>query len=143
VKPDIVQDYVATGDVFIEYRDFAFLGEESQRAAEAALCAADQDAFWHYNETLFLNQQTPPSNQGGYSTRRLLEMGEAIGLDMDQFESCVNDRTYRDEVDRLREEAQATGITGTPQFQLNGRVLQLANYEELRQEIEAELIGAN
>ena len=36
----------------------AFLGDESQYAAEASECAADQDAFWEYHDKLFVPART-------------------------------------------------------------------------------------
>jgi protein-disulfide isomerase len=139
VKPDIVQDYVATGQVYLEYRHFPFLGDESVRAAEASMCAADQGEFWRYHETVFLNLQSPPRDQGGYSQSRLQEMGEMIGLDMDEFEQCVSDREHQSDVEAMRNEAGTAGITGTPQFQVNGQRLELENYDQLRAAIDAEL----
>jgi protein-disulfide isomerase len=139
VKPQLVADYIETGLVYLEYRDFSHIGGESRRAGEAAACAADQDAFWEYNKTLYDNQHTPPTNSGAYSDQRLIQMAEALGLDVDEFESCLDDDTYRDRVEDWTAEAQSIGITGTPGFQINGRVVSWEGYEELSAEIEAEL----
>jgi protein-disulfide isomerase len=125
----------------MEYRDFSHLGDESVRAAEAAACAADQDAYWEYNETLYVNQEIPPTNAGGFSDCRLIEMADALGLDTDAFESCLDDRTYRDRVEDWTEEARSLEIPGTPGFQVNGRVVSWEGYEELTAEIDAELEG--
>ena len=65
------------------FRNLAFLGDESHWAAVAASLAADQNKFWELHDYLFTNFQG--SESGGYHIDRLLEMGEAVGLDMDQF----------------------------------------------------------
>jgi len=44
---------VKTGIVRFGYMHMAFLGQESQWAAEASECAADQNAFWPYHDKLF------------------------------------------------------------------------------------------
>lgn len=139
MKPQLVADYVETGQVYLEFRDFGHLGEGSVRAAEAAACAADQDAFWDYNETLFANQQGAPYNTGAYSTDRLVEMAEQLELDTDEFESCLESDTYEDDIQESIEQAQSAGVTGTPGFQINGRVVEWDGYEQLAAEIEAEL----
>ena len=49
----IHEQYVETGLVRFGYQHFAFLGPESQKAAEASECAAEQGAFWPYHDKLF------------------------------------------------------------------------------------------
>jgi protein-disulfide isomerase len=141
VKPQLVEDYIEPGLVYMEYRDFAHIGEETIRAAEGAACAAEQDpdAYWDYNETLYQNQHTPPVNEGAYSDSRLNQIADELGLDVDAFESCMDDETYRDQIEASTAEAQETGITSTPQFQINGRIVEWDGYEALAAEIEAEL----
>lgn len=139
MKPQLIEDYIATGQVYLEYRDFAHLGEDTVRAAEAAACAADQDAYWDYNKTLYENQHTPPMNSGVFSESRLIQMAGELGLDTDAFQSCLDDGTYRDRVEESTQAAQDAGITGTPGFQINGRVVQWESYDQLAAEIEAEL----
>ena len=140
-----MSDYIEPGLVYLEYRDFAHIGDETIRAAEGAACAAEQDpdAYWDYNETLYQNQHTPPVNSGGYSDSRLIQMAEELGLDVDAFESCMDDETYRDQIEDSTEEAQETGITSTPQFQINGRIVEWESYEQLAAEIDAELEEAS
>ena len=70
-----------TGDVRLVFRNLAFLGDESHWAAVAASLAADQNMFWPFHDYLFANFQGNES--GGFHIDRLLEMGEAVGLDMD------------------------------------------------------------
>jgi hypothetical protein len=56
--------YVETGKVRFGYFNFAFLGDESQWAAEAAECAGDQDAYWEFHDYLFSHQNG--ENQGAF-----------------------------------------------------------------------------
>lgn len=136
-----MDDYIEDGQVHLELNHYAFLGPESVRAAEAAYCANDQDMFWDYHETLFLNQQTPPHNNGGFSEDRLIAIGEEVGIDdMDTFESCVSDREHESAVAQEVQEAESAGVSGTPQFRINdGDVFSLESYEDLQQRIDAEL----
>lgn len=61
----LIKDYVDAGKVRFVYRDFAFLGTESTRAAEAARCAGDQGKYWEYHDYLYNHQNG--ENQGNFS----------------------------------------------------------------------------
>lgn len=136
--PDIIDEYVADGEVYFEYRNFAFIGPESVQAANASYCAADQDRFWDYAATVFANQTG--ENVGAYSDQRLLAFGEEIGLDMDQFTSCVTSGEFLVQVEQDRQAAQQAGVTSTPSFLVNGQLLTGAlPFSDFQQVIEAHL----
>lgn len=127
-----------TGKVRFEYRDYAFLGEESTWAAEAAACAGDQGKFWQMHDTIFLNQGA--ENDGAYSQARLKKMAEAIGLDMEQFNGCFDDRKHQDAIEEMYQEGTAQGVSGTPQLVINGGApIPFRGYDALKQTIEEEL----
>jgi len=89
---------------------------QAKLAAEAALCAGDQDKFWQMHDWLF-------SNKDNISHDTLAAQAEAMSLDVPVFTACVNDGTYRQQVDADTAEANSFGIRGTPGFVINGRVL--------------------
>ncbi|MFU8772841.1 MAG: DsbA family protein, partial [Anaerolineales bacterium] len=76
-------EYADTGLVRFEYKHFAFLGPESNLAAEASECAAEQGKFWQYHDTLFENLRG--QNQGSYRNPALKAMAAALGLDENSF----------------------------------------------------------
>lgn len=55
-EPQIINDYVKTGKVKFVFRNFAFLGPDSNTAAEGAYCANDQGKFWDYHNFLYSHQ---------------------------------------------------------------------------------------
>ncbi len=61
----IIDGYLKDGKINFVYRDFAFLGPESIRSAEAARCAGEQNKFWEYHDYLFNHQNG--ENQGNFS----------------------------------------------------------------------------
>jgi len=71
-------NYVKDGKVKLVSRDFAFLGEESLKAAEAARCAGDQGKFWEYHDYLFTHQKG--ENQGNFSSLNLKTYAKELGL---------------------------------------------------------------
>lgn len=136
----LIDDYVSTGQVSFEYRDFAFIGDDSVRAAEAAFCALDQGAFWPYHRTLFLNQDG--ENEGAFRESRLRAMAERLNLDTARFEQCLGARSYQDEIEATRQEARALGISGTPSFVINGTLIEYRGYDSVAAAIEAALAAS-
>ena len=111
----IADAYVADGTVLFVYRSFGnFIGPESKASAEAAYCAGDQGKYWEYHDILFANQTG--ENVGAYANRRLQAFAEALSLDMDAFNSCLNSGKFSDRADQDRVDGTAAGVTGTPAF---------------------------
>jgi protein-disulfide isomerase len=116
VQPRLISEYVEPGLVSLQFRDYAFRGPEAERAAEAAACAAEQDAFWLYHDTLFLNQRRP----GSFMDARLKQMAEALGLEMAAFTTCLDSGKKREQVQQSLEDGRAQGIDSTPRLFVNG-----------------------
>lgn len=117
-EPEIIEKYVATGKIYYTHTPFAFLGNESLRAAEAAYCAADQNRFWQFKKVLFDNQAG--ENQGGFSDSRLIRYAQQAGLTMTEFRPCFDQRKYQQQVKDDYQLAQEKSIQGTPTFLVNG-----------------------
>jgi protein-disulfide isomerase len=79
VLPRLVQDYVRSGKVRMEFRNLSFLGDDSVTAARAAAAAAQQDKLWNFVDVFYYNQGEENS---GYVTPAFLERIErAAGVD--------------------------------------------------------------
>ena len=118
MKPSIVEEFVDTGQVRLVSRHFAFLGPESLRAAEASECAADQGAFESFSVLLYANQRG--RNAGGFADPMLNAFAQVIGLDADDFATCLSSGRHRDDVERDRADADAIGVDHTPTVFVNG-----------------------
>jgi protein-disulfide isomerase len=151
----LIDDYVATGKVKFEFHAFPFLDRklslnadgtvsssgdgESIRAAEASLCAVDQNAFWPYHDTMYTNHNG--ENEGAYSESRLLDMAAVIGLDRDAFASCLDAGTHKADVETLYAESNQAGVQQTPSFAINGKVSVYNGYDDLKATIDAALVS--
>jgi len=123
------------------YLHMAFLGPESQWAAEASECAADQDAFWDYHDLLY-NRQAG-ENRGAFDKDNLKQFAAELGLDTQAFNECMDSGKYASLVQTETAMAQSLGVRGTPAFLVNGQPLVGAQpFEVFEQIIEVEL-GAN
>ena len=140
-EPEIIQNYVATGKVYYEYRSVGgFIGPESTDAANAAYCAADQNKFWEYHDILFANWTG--ENAGDFTPDKLRQYAQAINLNLDQFNTCINTGAHTNEVDQDVTDAKAAGVTGTPAFVINGKLIEGAQpYSVFQQTIDAALNG--
>ena len=122
----------------IGYWHFAFLGQESQWAAEASECAADQDAFWEYHDYLFENHGG--ENRGAFNQENLKQFAVDLGLDPDTFNACLDSGKYTQIVQSETSAGQQIGIQSTPTFLLNGQPIVGAQpYDIFEQVIEAQL----
>jgi protein-disulfide isomerase len=134
----LIERYVEDGTLRFEWRDFAYLGQESRTAAQAARAAQEQGKFWEYHDTLYQNQGS--INGGTFSDEKLIELAGEVGLDAESFESDLTSGRFEPVVQRDLQEAQDTGIQGTPSFTVNGqRLVGPQPLEAFEQTIEEEL----
>lgn len=127
---EVIDTYVKNGKVRFVYRDFAFLGEESFRAAEAAECADEQGKFWLYHDALYTHiwddyygQGKNGENVGAFSDQNLNRIAGETGLDTRAFSECFSSRRFRAEVEKDVADGRAAGVTGTPTSFINGRMV--------------------
>ena len=137
VEPQVVEEYVTSGSVYLIYRHYAFIGPESRNAAKASMCAAEQERFWDYHDIIFANQTG--ENIGAFSDRRLEAFAETIGLDVAEFNTCFGEKRYENEINEDFVLGQGLSITGTPSIAINGQLLPDFQYFTVQQAIEAQL----
>lgn len=120
--PRILQEYVAAGKVKISYKEYPALGDISFLAAQAAECAADQNAFWGYHTALFDERSRAgriPQNKAD-----LIKLAStALKIDMPTFSKCLNEDQTTGRVQIDSEEGQRFGVRGTPSFLINGKLV--------------------
>ncbi len=120
-EPVVRDQYVSKGKVRWVYRDFAFLGQESTWASEAARCAADQGKFWQMHDYLYNHQSG--ENQGAFSKDNLKKFAQALGgLDQTKFNSCLDSGKYTSAVQAETVAGGKAGVNGTPANFINGNL---------------------
>lgn len=120
VKEKVAADEVHLTTTLMSFLDGRIPGENSVRAANAALCADDQGAFLPYYGQVYANA---PEQGVGWTDEQLVAVGEQVGIDgddLDTFRSCVADRTHEEYVQAMQERANRDGVTGTPRLFVNG-----------------------
>lgn len=119
-KAMFISEYVNTGKAKFVWKDYAFLGQESLWAAEAARCANDQGKFWEYHDYLFANQGA--GNSGIFSKLNLKKFAGTLKLNTSQFNSCLDSGKYTAFIQKESQSASSLGVTGTPTTFINGRL---------------------
>ncbi len=110
----LVQDYVNTGKANLVFRDFPLNGPDSILAAEAAYCANDQNKFWKYHDELYKNWA---GEKTGWVNRKSLDQfATTTGLDLVQFDKCLDEKKYEQKVIDNQNFGEKLGINATPSF---------------------------
>jgi protein-disulfide isomerase len=107
-----------SGRIKLVYRDFPLEGIHplARSAAEAAQCARDGGKFWEYHDVLFT--QSPK-----LAPDDLKRYAKEVGLDAEKFDACIASGSKRAAVQKDIDEGTDLGITGTPAFFINGRLV--------------------
>jgi protein-disulfide isomerase len=97
------------GGVRVVFRHFALRAKHPRAVAlaHAAEAAARQDAFWPFADALY-------ADQGRLEDPHLWALCEALGLDLERFQSDRRDPSVERRVQRDVREALRAGATATP-----------------------------
>lgn len=103
--------YFTDGQVNLIYKQFPLTNIHSyaQKAAEASLCAQDQEKFWEYHDLLFANQEALDDTS-------LKAYAQQLGLDGATFNNCLDNGEKEPEVSKESQQAIIAGGQGTPYF---------------------------
>jgi protein-disulfide isomerase len=138
IMSEIEAEYVATGKAKLVWKQFPIEGDESVWAAEASECAAEQNAFWEYHDTLFLNRKG--INVGTFVINNLKLFAKELDLDTEAFNACLDEGRYRDKIAADYADGRRREITGTPTFFVGQtNVVGAKPYSDFEKAIEDEL----
>ncbi len=139
-------EFIDSGIATAQFHDYPVLGMESVRAAEAAACAERQGFFWEYHDILFQKQPSDGrENVGVYSDSHLKQYADEVrdawagerDFDTAAFNACFDAHETANQIVQSTEEARSLGVSSTPTFLVNGKVLVGAQtIEAFRQAIE-------
>lgn len=106
---------------------------QAMPSALAAFCAGEQGVFWQYHDALFASgSDLSPDGLDGAASR--------VGLNLPRFKSCLDSEKARSAVLADVREANRLGISGTPTFLINGKLVSRATgFDDFRRLIDREL----
>lgn len=86
----------------------------AQKEAEASECIASlggNDSFWKYTDAIF---ERTTANGTGFALDKLGPLAAELGVDQQQFQSCLDSGKYEKLVKDSIAEGQTAGVNGTP-----------------------------
>jgi protein-disulfide isomerase len=103
------------GKIRFVYRNLPLtqIHPQAMNAAEASMCAGEQDAYWPYHDKLF-------ENGDALSDDLYSSLASDLGLNLSNFETCMSDHKYRSDIQSDTNFASTLGIQSTPTFFING-----------------------
>lgn len=110
----IKSEYLDTGKANLIFVDFPLNGPDSVLAAEASHCADDQGKFWAYHNELY--QNWAGERTGWVNRDSLNKFAGTVGLDITQFNECLDSKKYNSQVNGSYDFGQKIGIGATPSF---------------------------
>src|SRR5690606_29410246 len=118
--PLIVDEYVNSGDLRIEWRDLPVLGEQSIAAALAAQAAANQGKYWDYHDALIAAGTADPAIV--FTPEFFVELATQIGVeDLTRFEEdMMSAATFEKIQADYNEGVGYLGFQSTPTFVVGG-----------------------
>lgn len=134
VYNDLLEAY--PGKIRLVYRHLPLttIHPDAFSAAEAALCAGEQNAYWQFHEKLFSNERL--------GIAIYLQYAQELNLNATSFESCINNGKYQPTVQADIDFAVSLGVRSTPTFFVNGLAIVGAQpLDVFRQVIDQELAG--
>lgn len=121
-------------DVRLIFMDYPLpMHNRAAAAAEAARCAGEQGKYWEYGDSLM-------KVAGDLSDENLKQRATELSLDAAAFESCISSTKHEPSVQSDFTEGNRVGVSGTPTFFINGRMLVGAkSLEDFKQVVDDEI----
>lgn len=114
--------YIQTGKARLVYFNFPLPNHRrAWVAAEAALCAGAQGAFWPMHDLLFARQEEWSAD--GEAAAHFERYAGEVGVKLEEFRTCTRDDLVAPLLSADLMQAAGTGANSTPSFILNGEKL--------------------
>jgi protein-disulfide isomerase len=115
VVDQVLQRYA--GRIRYVHLDFPLDGHpEALPAARAARCAGAQGEFWEYHRDLM-------TSPGALDAADLQRRAAALRLDTSSFQACLSSGRYDQAIQASLQEGEELGVSGTPAYFVNGRMI--------------------
>ena len=140
-EPQVIENHASKGEIHYVMYPYPFLDDQnsvkdSDHAAYASICAAEQNRFWDFHKILFANLNFV-SNE--FSEKRLTAFAESLELDMESFSNCMDSAAVKSTINENIARGDQMGVTGTPTVFVNGVDIKpgkVPTYEDIKAAIE-------
>ncbi|HVZ49378.1 MAG TPA: thioredoxin domain-containing protein [Gemmatimonadaceae bacterium] len=127
-EPDVRSRIVGPGLARFRYLDFVIPGHKNSPIAHnAAWCAGAQGKFWEMHDQIYEHQtdwsDLVQGKDAGHPERTMQDYAKAVGVDMDKYNACMQNRDFELQIRANAQEGERLGINGTPTIIVGKHVL--------------------
>ncbi|MCP4168537.1 MAG: thioredoxin domain-containing protein [Chloroflexi bacterium] len=120
--PLLEEAYINTGKLQLVYKEYPVVGGEAAFVAGlAGQCAGVQGDFWSMHNWIFDNMD---SWRSGDPVAAMVAAADELGLDGAALQICIDEQATRELIAEDYRDGQTYGIRGTPNFVVNGHLIQ-------------------
>lgn len=132
--PRLIEDYVSTGRLVIEYYDFPLpvrqLSKPAAVSGRVVQDLSDNETFWEYKSRVMDNQQS-------LSYELFRTIADDLGLDGQKVVSLTQGGGYDNIVESDKSYGRDAGVSGTPGLVMdNGSQIEMGSYSAITNQIE-------
>ncbi len=142
--PQLITDYVNTGKVKVVFKDFQFLGPDSQTLGQTARAVWDvaPDKFYAWHKAVYDNAGTENTGWATADKIRSITQGVLGATDADKILALVktNGAAYQKAMDANKAEGNSFGVNATPSFIIGKQlVVGAVPYATIKQAVDSAL----
>lgn len=140
--PEIKKQLVDSGDVKFYFINYAFLNKDSEQGAKFAETVFQElgnDVFWEFNDHLFESMPDDMEKSNVYTTDFLKKALQDVVDDQEKVQTVVDayeNGAGEDALEKDMEIARNLGVTGTPTVAVDGEVIKLESFQDLKDAVE-------
>lgn len=144
VMPQLMKDYIETGKVKVVFKDYQFLGADSQTAGLAgrAVWEVAPNKYYDWHKAMYDKQD---NENGGWGSRAdILALVKSLGIDSSKVDQLMTSKVkeYQKAMDADKAEGTSMGINGTPGTIIGKQLISGAQpYAAFKQVIDVTLQG--
>ena len=118
----ILSKYIKTGKSVFSFRDYplTLIHPLANNLAIDSRCFGEQGKFWQFDNTIYSSSQNNDTQQ------IVIGIAKTLGLNISEYESCVNNNLYKNQIQKDINAGNRIGVQGTPSFVIgtlkNGKV---------------------
>ena len=122
--------------VKIVYRHFPLesIHPNAKIAAQASEAAALQNKFWEMHDKLFDNQSAWSGEKN--PEEKFFQYATELGLDLEKFKNDLQSDSVKNKVNEDALLAETLGLNSTPTFFLNGKIIKISSYNQIKNALE-------
>lgn len=145
IYPQLVEDYVDTGEVKFAYINVFFHGNESVLGSLAAESVFEHspESYWDFQKALYEAQPVEDHDSAWITPEKMLEVASAFpAIDQAQLQKDIEQVAQREELETDETLVEEAGVSQTPTIVVNGKTLEDPfDYDAIKALIEQELAG--